>query len=45
MDSLEKFKEGPPPIEAFYDNLKEKHCHKDDYNHFLKVYNTFECIC
>jgi len=43
MDSLEKYEQGPPPIEAFHNDLKDIPCHIDDYNHFLKVYNIFEC--
>ncbi len=43
MDSFQKFTEGPPPIEAFYDELRKEKCHEDDYNHFVKVYRTFEC--
>jgi len=43
MDSVEKYEQGPPPIEVFYNDLKETPCHKDDYDHFLKVYYTFDC--
>jgi len=47
MDSEEKFKESKPSIECFNNDLakdeKDKACHPDDYDHFVRIYDTFEC--
>jgi len=43
--SIKKLKETTslPPIEAFYNDLRQEQCSKEDYLHAQKVWETFEC--
>jgi hypothetical protein len=41
MDSWDKFEEGLPPIEAFYNDLKDEPCTEEDYAHVQNVWNEF----
>ena len=44
IDSQERFKEIVlPPKEAFYSKLSDETISQKDYNHALKVWNSFNC--
>ena len=44
MDSWERFDETElPPIEKFYSSFSGSNISSDDYEHALKVWNTFDC--
>jgi hypothetical protein len=44
IDSIKKFEQNClPPIEAFYDDLKNRECSKEDYEHAQKVWRELSC--
>ena len=44
MDSWERFDETElPPIEKFYSSLTDSNISAEDYEHAIKVWNTFKC--
>jgi hypothetical protein len=44
VDSIKKFKETSlPPIEAFYDDLKNRECPQEDNEHAQKVWKELSC--
>jgi hypothetical protein len=44
MDSIKKFNEEQlPEIDAFYDDLRQKPCSPEDYEHAQNVWKTLEC--
>jgi hypothetical protein len=44
VNSIKKFNEGQlPGIDAFYDDLRQKPCSPEDYEHAQNVWKTLEC--
>jgi len=43
IDNIDKFKEGLPAIEQFYNKLKNENINNDQYEHVKEVYKTFNC--